>query len=473
MKTFRGISLFLTLLLLVIGAGITARAEVDRKVPRNRGEINFSFASIVKRAAPAVVNVYAERMVVQRSISPLFDDPFFRRFFGGPDLGVPRQRMQRSLGSGVIIAADGIVITNHHVIKDADEVRVALADKREFEAEIILADSRSDLAVLRLKNLSGQLPFLEFGDSDAIEVGDLVLAIGNPFGVGQTVTSGIVSATARTHVGVSDFQFFIQTDAAINPGNSGGALIDISGRLIGINTAIYSRSGGSNGIGFAIPANMAKIVARSALSGKPIERPWLGLALQEVTPDIAEGLGLDRPRGLLVTGLDKAGPAKAAGIAVGDLIIALDGEAVDNDQVLNYRLATKGIGAWVALTVLRNGVQKTVRVRLEKAPETVPRNKVLIKGGSPFAGVVAVNLSPAVAEELRLEVSEGGVVIIKVAPRSPAARLGLAAGDIIREINGREIADTGELKAATAKPRSLWRFTIERGGRLIRMAVSG
>ncbi len=457
----------------LIALGAPASAETTRVVPEGRAEITYSFSPVVKRAAPAVVNVYAERMVARRSLSPLFDDPFFRRFFGGPDTDMAPQRMQRSLGSGVIIAPDGVVMTNHHVIKDADKVRIALADKREFEADVILADKRSDLAVLQLKGLNAELPFLEFGDSDALQVGDLVLAIGDPFGVGQTVTSGIVSATARTHVGVSDFQFFIQTDAAINPGNSGGALVDMSGRLIGINTAIYSRSGGSNGIGFAIPANMAKVIARSALTGKPIERPWLGLSLQEVTPDIAEGLGLERPHGLLVTALADDGPGEAAGLAVGDLIVALDGNPIDNTQTLNYRLATKGVGSTAELTVKRNGGERSVALRLEKAPETVSRNEVLIEGRSPFAGIVAVNLSPAVASELQLDMGEGGVVITDVAPRSPAARLGLKRGDILRTINGVDIGDTATLEEVSDDRVGLWRFTVDRNGRIIRMAVSG
>src|SRR5215831_3005508 len=245
-----------TAVLVVIAMAPLAAAQErtpERRVPSSANELRLSYAPVVRRVAPAVVNVYAAKTVAVRN--PLFDDPIFRRFFGGPG-----DQVQRSLGSGVLVDAEGLVVTNNHVIEGADQVRVSLADKREFEAEMVLKDSRSDLAVLRIKAQNERFPALEFADSDALEVGDVVLAIGNPFAVGQTVTHGIVSALARTEVGITDYQFFIQTDAAINPGNSGGALVDLSGRLVGINTAIFSRSGGSQGISFAIPANMVKVV---------------------------------------------------------------------------------------------------------------------------------------------------------------------------------------------------------------------
>src|SRR6266446_2277241 len=266
------------------------------RVPSSAGEIRLSYAPVVKRVAPAVVNVYAARVVESRL--PMFDDPIFRRFFGG---GSPREQVQRSLGSGVIVDPAGLVVTNFHVIENADQIKVSLADKREFEADIVLKDQHSDLAVLRLKDTRERFAAIDLGDSDALAVGDIVLALGNPFGVGQTVTHGIVSAVARTQVGITDYQFFIQTDAAINPGNSGGALVDLSGRLVGINTAIFSRSGGSQGIGFAIPANMVRgVIASAKAGGKAVRRPWLGARLQAVTPEIAESLSLKRPVGALV-----------------------------------------------------------------------------------------------------------------------------------------------------------------------------
>ena len=270
-----------------------------------------------RQIAPSVVNVYASRRLPQAR-NPFAGDPFFERFFGGGSGGGSAQappRMQQSVGSGVIVSADGLVVTNHHVIEGMTELKVALADRREVEAEVVLRDPRSDLAVLRLKG-ADRLVAAPLGDSDTLEVGDIVLAIGNPFGVGQTVTQGIVSALARTQVGISDFQFFIQTDAAINPGNSGGALVDLQGRLIGINTAIYSRSGGNQGIGFTIPSNMVRIVVESARSGgASVRRPWLGARLQNVTSDVAESLGLDRPTGALVVRVYDKGPAAEAGVA--------------------------------------------------------------------------------------------------------------------------------------------------------------
>src|SRR5499427_6805112 len=298
-------------------AAMPAALAQQRQVPTSTGQLELSFAPIVKRVAPAVVNVYAARIVANNN--PFLADPFFRQFFGA----VPREQVERSLGSGVIIDQAGLVVTNYHVIDGASQIKVALADKREFEADIVLKDQRSDLAVLRIKSARERFPTLEFADSDELQVGDVVLAIGDPFGVGQTVTHGIVSAVARTQVGISDYQFFIQTDAAINPGNSGGALVDIAGRLVGINSAIYSRSGGSQGIGFAIPANMVRVVVASARGGgSVVKRPWLGAKLQAVTPEIADSLSLKRPAGALVSSITARSPAARAGLKTGDVIIS-------------------------------------------------------------------------------------------------------------------------------------------------------
>ena len=283
-------------------------------VPETREAVRLSFAPVVRHVAPAVVNVYATAHVEVRS--PFEGDPFFERFFGGGGpFGGRRERERSSLGSGVIVDASGVIVTNHHVISDATEVKVALADGREYQAEILLRDERTDLAVLKIENGDEQFPVLEFADSDALEVGDLVLAVGNPFGVGQTVTSGIISALARTNLGITDSGFFIQTDAAINPGNSGGALVDLDGALVGINSAIFSRSGGSIGIGFAIPSNMVRTVVAQAVAGSTtVERAWIGALCQDVTKDIAASLGIDRPRGALVAQIDAGSPAERAGL---------------------------------------------------------------------------------------------------------------------------------------------------------------
>ncbi|WP_029075448.1 DegQ family serine endoprotease [Kaistia adipata] len=448
----------------------TAHA-VDRTVPPSEAALRYSFSPIVKRVSPAVVNVYASR-VVERRPSPFMDDPFFRRFFGGDTNNAPRKRVQQSLGSGVIVDASGVVVTNAHVIANADEVKVALSDKREYEADVLLKDDRMDLAVLRLKGADGAFPVVAYGDSDALEVGDLVLAIGDPFGVGQTVTSGIVSALARTQIGASDYQFFVQTDAAINPGNSGGALVDMDGNLVGINTAIYSRSGGSIGIGFAIPSNMVNVVVRSALADGRLRLAWVGAGFQQVTPEIAEGLGIGRPRGALVTDVEGGSPAEKAGLKSGDLVVSVDGIEVDDPNGFNYRIATKGVGGSAKLVYVRDGKEQAVELALVAAPETTPRDERAIAGRSPFAGATVVNLSPAVVEELGYQGKRRkGVLITTVEQGSSAAGVGFRKGDVVVEVNGQAVGSTQELEAIAADRASRYRLVIERGGRLIRSQV--
>ena len=333
----------LTLCFLTTPVLLAASAEPARQVPSAPSDVLLSFAPVVKKAQPAVVNVYASR-TEKRPRNPIFDDPIFRHFFGEGDNMRPGNPTARSLGSGVLVDSSGLVVTNYHVIEGMTDVKVALADNREFDAEIVLRDQRTDLVVLRLKG-GGTFPVMELGDSEALQVGDIVLAIGNPFGVGQTVTQGIVSALARTQAGISDYGFFIQTDAAINPGNSGGALVDLQARLVGINSSIYSQTGSSIGIGFAIPVNMVKTILAAAKSGgRQVHRPWLGASLQTVSREIANSLGLDRPTGALVTELSAGGPAAEAGLRRGDLISAIDGQSVDDPEGLGYRLATKPLG---------------------------------------------------------------------------------------------------------------------------------
>jgi Do/DeqQ family serine protease len=460
------------LMLALLGVSAAPSLAEDKQVPKSAGEVRLSYAPIVKRVAPAVVNVYASR-TVQTSVSPFFSDPFFRQFFGGRDFGVPQQRVQRSLGSGVIIDPSGVIVTNNHVVANADEIKVALSDRREFDCEVVLKDERTDLAVLRLKDAKGPFPTMEFADSDALEVGDLVLAIGDPFGVGQTVTSGIVSALARTQIGVSDYQFFIQTDASINPGNSGGALVDMDGRLVGINTAIFSPSGGSNGIGFAIPANMVKVVVDSARNGTRVRLPWVGATFQPVTSDIAEGLGVSDARGALVADVAPGSPGFRAGLKSGDLVTSIDGVEIDDPSSLNYRLATKGIGATVKLGLIRGGKPYVATLALEAAPETVPRDAVALKGNSPLSGATVVNLSPAVAEELGYSGNPSGVIVSDVASGSIADQTGFAKGDVILAVNGRKVASTEDVSRATeARPR-IWDLTIERNGRILRSQFRG
>ncbi len=439
--------------------------EAAKRIPLGRSEIQLSFAPLVKETAPAVVNVYAKQLV--RARSPFAGDPFFEQFFGNQ---MP-PRVQSSLGSGVIVDPSGIVVTNYHVIRNAEEVKVATSDGLEFESQVILKDETIDLAVLKI---DGDKAFaaLDFGNSDALEVGDLVLAIGNPFGVGQTTTSGIVSALARNHVGVSDFGFFIQTDAAINPGNSGGALIDMNGRLVGINTAIYSRSGGSNGIGFAIPANIVRSVVESAKRGEDyFERPYIGAAFDPVTGQIAEALGMDRAIGALVSSVDEDGPAARAGLKPGDVVMRLNGVAIEHVDALGYRLATLSVGSTAHVVVARQGKERQIDIELARAPENAGGTPVSIGGTSPFAGARVAELSPRLAQRLRLPTGLHGVAVVEVARNSPAANVGLRPRDIVRQINGREIDSTESLRTASGEDTRWWRFTIERDGRLIRQMI--
>ncbi|KQT83601.1 serine protease [Aurantimonas sp. Leaf443] len=436
------------------------------RVPQSRAEISLTFAPLVKATAPAVVNVYAARAVPTRR-SPFADDPFFGRFFG--DRFEQRPRMAASLGSGVIVDPSGLVVTNNHVVEDADTVKIAFGDGREMETEILLKDAKVDLAVLRIKG-DGPFPALQLADSDRLEIGDLVLAIGNPFGIGQTVTNGIVSALARTHIGVDDFGFFIQTDAAINPGNSGGALIDMAGKLAGINTAIYSRSGGSNGIGFAIPSNMVASFVRAAKAGGRFERPFVGASFGSVTPDMAEALGLDRPTGVIVHGVTASGPAAKAGLEIGDVVLSLGGFPVDNPDVLDYRLAAAGVGSRAPLEVLRGSQKRTLQLSLEAPPEEPARDKRKLAGDHPFDGATVLNLSPRVAQELDLPLEKTGVVVEAVGDRSYAARFGLRPRDIVVSLNGSPVSSTRELQADVERARS-WRFEIERDGQRLTQVV--
>ena len=457
---------------LLAAAAAPAVRAAEPHVPESRGEIALSYAPLVKKVAPAVVNIYTKRVVQERA-SPFFNDPFFRQFFGNQFLGVPRQRIQNSLGSGVILRADGVIVTNNHVIDKADQITVVLSDRREFEAKVLLADERADLAVLRIDAGGEKLPVLQLMDSDDLQVGDLVLAIGNPFGVGQTVTSGIVSAVARAAEGISDYSYFIQTDAAINPGNSGGALVAMDGRLAGINSAIYSRTGGSLGIGFAIPANMVARVVDSALKGGKVVRPWLGVDTQAVTSDLAASVGLKRPEGVIVRKLDPASPAARAGLRVGDIVIAVNGREVDDPGGMRFRIASLAVGARAMLTVLRSGRQIEIAMPLEAPPEIPRRDDATIDGRNPLAGATVANLSPALAEELSLDTLSRGVIVLGVADNSPAAQLGLTGGDIVVKIDGTGIDTVATLKRVLQRGVGRWALVIRRNGKLLSVVVQG
>ncbi len=456
---------------LLIGAAGPALAQL-RELPPGRAAVQYSYAPIVKKAAPAVVNVYV-RSHVRTVESPFASDPFFQHFFGG-NFGLPRERIQSSLGSGVIISPDGVIVTNTHVIKGGahTEIRVALADKREFDARIVAQDERNDLAVLKIEGGSGNFPFLQFDDSDKLEVGDIVLAIGNPFGVGQTVTSGIISALTRTEMAQSDTQVFIQTDAAINPGNSGGALVDMAGKLVGINTMIFSQSGGSVGIGFAIPSNLVRLFADNAMAGRKIERPWIGAQLDTVTRDMAQNLGLERISGAVVMRLTRGGPAEKAGLELGDVITTVDGFEVGDAHSVNYRLTTRGIGNTSRLGVIRKGKLIAVGIGLEAAPKPGRDDVRNLSGNHPFDGARVSNILPSVADELNLDDTEG-VVIVAVRKDGIAARLGFQPGDVILQVGDTKINDVVTLDKITREPQRIWRISIKRGGQVMKLQLSG
>jgi len=448
----------------------------SKVVPLSKADVQLSFAPVVKRAAPSVVNVYASHVDKRSNARTSAMEEFMRRFFGEPEGGRgPRgDRAQRSLGSGVLVDADGLVITNNHVIDNMNEVRIALADRREFEATILMRDTRTDLAVLKLKEPPKGLVPMPFGDADALEVGDFVMAIGNPFGVGQTVTQGIVSALARTQVGSADYQYFIQTDAAINPGNSGGALVDLKGQLVGINTAIYSQSGGSHGIGFAIPVGMVKAVVEAAREGASVvRRPWLGARIQSVTPDIADSMGLDHPTGVLVASLQAKSPADEAGLKRGDLILTVDGQEVADPEAFGYRFALKGVQGQTRFGILRGTTRQTVTVKLMPAPETRPRDTLKVKTRSPFLGATLVNTSPAVAEEMQVDFQTDGVVVQAVEENSVAARVGLQKGDVIVAVNGVPIATTKDLDRVNRNSLNSWEVAINRNGEVLTSVFGG
>ena len=437
-----------------------------------------SYAPIVKQVAPAVVNIYTKRKVtVRQGFSPLFNDPFFNRMFQHHGFGGRlRERVESSLGSGVIVDADaGLVITNAHVVEGADEITVVLADGQEYEATLSLADAPSDLALLQIADAEG-LPEVTLKPAETLEVGDIVLAIGNPFGVGQTVTSGIVSAQGRSALDISDFNFFIQTDAAINPGNSGGALVAMDGGVVGINTAIFSRDGGSLGIGFAIPSEMVQSVLAAAKSGQSgengIVRPWLGVTAQTLTAEIAESLGLEVPRGVLIAALHPASPLSDAGIRVGDVITGMNGNALRDPAEMKFRMATVPLGDKAALTILRGDKSRDYKVLAMAPPEDPPREETVLEGAHPLSGAVVANINPAVAVELGLDDDAVGVVVMALEPGSAARRL-VREGSVLVDIMGREIEEVRDVTRALRryKPREAFEMVIETDGQRRRVVL--
>lgn len=451
---------------LAILLSLPGLAAAETAVPDGAAEITLSFAPVVKAAAPAVVNIYATRIVETRS-SPFAGDPFFDQFF--QDIGPTTPRLQNSLGSGVIVGAGGLVVSNYHVVEQATEIRVVLNDRREYPATVLLADQTSDLAILQLEGASG-LPALPLRDSDDLEVGDLVLAIGNPFGVGQTVSSGIISGLARSAYQVGDGRgYFVQTDAAINPGNSGGALVDMAGRLVGINTAILTKGGGSNGIGFAIPSNLvAAVVARAKAGDDRFLRPWAGVTAQEVDAAMAEAMGLGLPpRGVVLSALHPDSPFATAGMKPGDVVIALDGRETNTPQEMMFRLAILGPDAVVPLSYLRGGAEVAASLTLTPPPDSPPRDETAIREDVALRGAVLLRINPAVIAEQGLPIDASGVLVAEAGDL--AAGAGLLPGDVILAVNGTAVTTPAEVLAVLRQGGRRWQVDLIRQGQPLRL----
>ena len=431
-----------------------------------------SFAPIVEKTSPGVVNIYTRKRLRSNSAARHLENSVFWRLFSDALLfGYGQDRIESSLGSGVIVSATGVIVTNHHVIEDAEEIAVALTDERVFAARVLLADESSDIAVLKIEAPGQPLPFVEFGDSDLLRVGDQVIAIGNPFGIGQTVTSGIVSGLARTAIGITDIRFFIQTDAAINPGNSGGAQIDMAGKLVGINTAIHSTSGGSQGLGFAIPSNMVKMIVENVMQKKPLVRPWIGLSGLRVPPQFAAALGVPAGKGVLVTEVYKNGPAATAGLRAGDVIMSIGGFPVNEFHALRYRIATRPPGGTVKIRLVRQRTDVEVVVSLIAPPDEPAANKRWLPATSALRGSRVASLSPAFAEELGLDSGIAGVIVLEAGAGSGANRLGIRKGDIIRGVNDHDIKTVNELLAFRISPFKPWSIDITRSAQ--RLVIKG
>jgi serine protease Do len=432
------------------------------------------FADVAERVAPAVVNVSSQRVVVTRDrvFSPFGSDPFFD-FFGPRYFSIPRQRRETSLGSGVVVSEDGVVLTNNHVIEGADQIQVILSDGRRFDARLLGTDPATDVAVLKVDG-SG-LPAVPVGNSDGVRIGQIVLAFGNPFGIGQTVTMGIVSATGRSELGLVDYENFIQTDAAINPGNSGGALVDTRGRLIGINTAIFSRSGGYQGIGFAVPITIARGVMESILTTGKIQRGSLGVSFQDIDEAMAEAFGLSDRKGALVSEVSDGGPAEQAGLRRGDIITEYDGKIINDALDLRRSIALTPVGNRVRLTFLRGGESRAVDVEVaEQETEFTYRPVSRTADASALEGIVVEDLDRHTIEQLGLRSHTVGVIVKDLLSGTPAERSGLRIGDVILEMNREPVEGVEAFKRLLQKfEGTSVVLLLSRGGALYYLSLAG
>ncbi len=461
---------FFLLVALVIGGliGTLATAKTKHTIPlligtqtsAGGGLVSFEngFAPVVDRVLPAVVNISSTKVVKVPggNPSPFFDDPFFRQFFGR-QFGNPRQNPQNpqqerehSLGSGVVVSPDGYILTNNHVVEGASDISVALPDRRVFKGKIVGADAKTDIAVVKIDQ--SNLPVVPLGDSSKVRTGQFVLAVGDPFGIGETVTMGIVSATGRGGLGIENYEDFIQTDAAINPGNSGGALVNVDGQLVGINTAILTGSGGggNQGVGFAIPVNMANSVMQQILKHGKVTRGWLGVSIQPVTPDLAQAFGLKKDQGALIADIAANSPAAHAGLQKGDVVLALNGQQVLDARALSLAVSQMAPGATVKLTVFRGGKQQDISATLGEMPaqNESAGNPAAGGSGNALEGVSVDNLTADVARQLNLPTQTQGVVVTDVADGSRAADAGLGRGDVIEEVNRRPVHSVSDFNSA-------------------------
>ncbi len=412
-------------------------------------ETSRAFSDIVAQVTPAVVNISTTK-VYKRDAYPFSEDTFFDLFRPFHDFDQKKWKEQ-SLGSGVIVSEDGYIITNNHVVEKSEDIRITLFDKRSFKGKVIGSDPKTDIAVVKIS--AQKLPTVRWGDSDRLKVGEFVLAIGNPYGLSHTVTMGIISAVGRANVGIADYEDFIQTDAAINPGNSGGPLVNINGELIGINTAIFSRSGGYQGIGFAVPSNMAKLVMDQLIKQGKIVRGWLGVMIQEVTPEIAQKFGLKEPRGALVSDITKGSPAERAGIMRGDIIIEYDGKAISSVSQLRNSVAQTKVNSQVRIKIIRNSREFNLNVTVAELPREMANITEEPEGDiqrNAFSGITVYDLTKEIALQLGLNANERGVVVIKVEPGSPADDAGLKKGDVIQEIDRKRINNMEDFRRVTS-----------------------
>jgi Do/DeqQ family serine protease len=456
---------YFVLILALLAAPLTAQ-----QVPQSAAEVQLSFVPVVKQATPAVVNIYA-KVVREVQRTPLQSDPFFERFLRDPSVD-RKPRVQNSLGSGVILSADGIVVSNYHVVGMATDIRVVLSDRREFTARVLLGDKDSDLAILKI-DAPDELPYLGLRTSDSVEVGELALAIGNPFGVGQTVSSGIVSGLARSGgSGGSGHGYFIQTDAPINPGNSGGALVDMAGQLIGVNTSILTRSGGSNGIGFAIPADLVAAFMAQAQEGRTdFGRPWAGISGQPLDSDMAATLGFDRSGGIIISGLHAASPFLQAGLDVGDVILTVGGQTVNTPSEMIYRMSVAGVEANVEVAYRRKGEEARAGVALMAAPEVPSRDQITLSRQSLIPDLTLARINPAVLSELNLSLGVEGVAVMDAG--GFATRVGLQTGDVILSINKLALSHPNEaLELLSGKVRQI-DMDVQRGAQRLSIRFRG